>query len=375
MGRKQIPSRYVNDIQCPLDLDAIIMSDDCTPEQIEMNLNVGDDILYDAIRLSVNSSWLLKLDVLRRFSSTVRRRLFKNIEAFPMLTSTYFLLQVSECHSEGMSEIQEEVERLVYWEHPTTFSSIQLMNPHTMLGGGMGEEDALIMNGKSTLHDVLVNRILKFLKSGDKQDVDFTQSLFLVELLSTKFFSSESEACQLTILGNMDRYFKHLGKFRKPASLKSAYTSRNSVFPPQTLLKHVLSASSNYTMNVKMLAWKQLLKKVESVFAGKSVKMTSMFRIFNSFAVDKVWTEEITEELKKKEVKIDEVVEWLKNSEGVFESFELDCTLRNLDATIFLCELLFDKNYFKMLDGMMNFQDEDVRLRLMDKVSELMLNG
>ena len=56
-------------------------------------------------------------------------------------------------------------------------------------------------------------------------------------------------------------------------------------------------------------------------------------------------------------------------------TFELDCTLRNLDATIFLCELLFDKNYFKMLEGMMNFQDEDVRLRLMDKVSELMLNG
>ena len=80
-----------------------------------------------------------------------------------------------------------------------------------------------------------------------------------------------------------------------------------------------------------------------------------------------------TDELIQKEISTTTLMEWLNNSEGLFESFELDCTLHNLDATIFWPEIL---NYpdIKIAEGMMDFQDDDVKTVLMKEIGDAISN-
>ena len=62
------------------------------------------------------------------------------------------------------------------------------------------------------------------------------------------------------------------------------------------------------------------------------------------------------------------------NADGVFESFELDCTLHNLDATSFIVHLLCSRGYYKMAEGLVNFQDDNTRDKLFKYLSNMMLS-
>ena len=79
-----------------------------------------------------------------------------------------------------------------------------------------------------------------------------------------------------------------------------------------------------------------------------------------------------SDELSKKEISTTSLMEWLSKSEGLFESFELDCTLHNLDAIMFWPILMIDYPDIKMAEGMMDFQDDDIKLRLMKEIGDSM---
>ena len=363
--RYGIEHRYIDSIQCPVDLDSLIMSDNLTPNFIEDNLNIGDDILWDAIRLSTCSYWLLKLDVLKEFSPKFRKRIYKSLPAFSRMVRVYFYIQVM---TSSEKELKSE---LLDWEneHGLTDSNLNLYNPLNNLGNDLKEWDLKVLHGEITLRQFLLERIKVFLETGNKSDVDFSNSLFLTELLSPKFFHGLSEAEHISILGNIDGYFKVVEKFaKKGLTLRTTYSPHHEFNPPQHLLKHILSGEFPYTNRVKMIAWKQLYKEVDHLMAGSS---TAIARVFDPDLLDRNFGP-VIERLKKEGLGQSNVIEWLDNADGVFESFELDCTLHNLDAADFLPVILTSRPYYRMAEGLVDFQDDETRNRLFKEVSECM---
>ena len=356
--------RYVNSIQCPVDLDSLIMLPNCTPEFIEENLSIGDDILYDAIRMSVNSSWLLKLDVFSKFTDKFKSRLVANIDAFPRLSSTYFGI---------MAEVCEE-EKLGTWDFGANKSDIvglsqtKTFNPFTMLGNDMVDLDRTILSGRTTLREMLLVRIKKFLTGADKSLVNFAYSLFLPELLSPKFFNGLSEAEHVVILCSMENYFDFVKKFSMSSfGLRSASARRKELNQPICLLKHVLSSDWKYTDRVRMIAWKQLYKEIDKL------KKTSM-GVSKAYAILDLdestrETEAVKQKMAKQGWSSNDIQKWVVDADGLFEAFELDCTLHNMDATDFFIPLLCSDMY-KLVDGMVNFQDVDVRNKMFNRLSE-----
>ena len=94
IGRRKLKSNVAS-IECPVDLDSLILSDSCSPEYLEENLNVHDDILHDAIALSDCAGWLLKLDVFEKFSQDLRLALYGCLDAFSMMSRVYFIIQLA----------------------------------------------------------------------------------------------------------------------------------------------------------------------------------------------------------------------------------------------------------------------------------------
>ena len=68
----------------------------------------------------------------------------------------------------------------------------------------------------------------------------------------------------------------------------------------------------------------------------------------------------------------DQVDKWLADAGGVFESFELDCTLHNLNSADFLIPIVSHHLYYKMANGMMDFQDEDTRNMMFKTIAKTM---
>ena len=76
--------------------------------------------------------------------------------------------------------------------------------------------------------------------------------------------------------------------------------------------------------------------------------------------------------LEKKDLSTLMANEWMNAAEGVVESFELDCTLHNVDATEFLLQIMTDREHCKMARGLMDFQDTEVRNKLFKMVADAM---
>ena len=355
--------RYVNSIQCPVDLDSLIMLPNCTPEFIEENLSIGDDILYDAIRMSVNSSWLLKLDVFSKFTDKFKSRLVANIDAFPRLSSTYFGIMVKVC----------EEEKLGTWDFGNSMSDIvglsqtKTFNPFTMLGNDMVDLDKMILSGRTTLRETLLVRIKKFL-TGSKSLVNFSYSLFLPELLSPKFFNGLSEAEHVVILCSMERYFDFVRKFHISSfGFRTASARRKELNQPLCLLKHVLSDECKCTDRVRMIAWRELFKEIKRVM--KSSRNGS--EIHEMMDVDEIarTLHESGKKLSDKGYSAEDFMKWAGDADGLFEAFELECTLHNVDATDLFIPVICS-NFYNLADGMVDFQDVEVRNKMFNRLSE-----
>ena len=369
MAGKHLP-RYVSSIQCPVDLDSLIMSSECTPQFIEDNLNIGEDIFWDAIGTSTMSYWLLKLDVMEQFSKEMRRRIFWALPNFSRMNRVYFYIQLMNTskHDVITSELHD-------WEsenpHETQRdSNISMINPMNMLSNNLKEWDKKILNGELELRRFLLDRIKAFLDNGNKDEVDFTHSLFLPELLSPKFFKDLSEAEHIVILGNMDKYFRYVEKFNKTGITRGTYAPGHELNPPQVLIRHILSGDFPYTNRVKMIAWKKIFSEIDSLYKAFTTK-TGAFKIMSVDCSRKILAE-IKE--KAKDVSLTDIEKWLGESEGVFESFELDCTLHNLDASSFFIPIICSRDFYKIADGLINFQNDTTRDKLFKQLSEVMLS-
>lgn len=367
---KKLKSNVVS-IDCPVDLDSLILSDDCTPEFLEENLNIQEELVHEAISLSTCAGWLLNLDIFEKFSSDFRKVLYWCLDAFSRMTRVYFILQLQES---GKNELIDE---FANWssDHVLPDMNIQLFSPLSMLGNNVKEHDIEILQGKLTLRRFLLDKIGNFLKSGKKDDVDFSYSLFLPQLLNPRFFKDIGEGEQIVILGNLDKYFQFMSKFTRNTGLSALRTisQRGELNPPQALIKHILSGEYPYTKRVKMIAWKQLLKECENLFKSFGF-VDQIWQVFDDMFVANTWRKLQTDKLEPAGFKVTDVDEWIENADGIFESFELDCTLRGLDATDFLLLFICHKDTFNLVAGLMDFQDDETRERLFKVVSEAMRN-
>ena len=365
MPRKKntVPPNPKDYIQCPLNLDDLIMSPAITAEMVELNCSLADDtILYDAIRLSLCSYWLFKIDVLEQFSPMFRIRLYSCISALARTTRMYFNYQMDN----ATTQLKEEYDRFLL--ETGTFGGDPLNNPLKMLGNNIKENDMMVLHKKMSLRQMLLSRIQEFLTTKNKDKIDFSYSLFLPEMLHPKFFQELSEAEHIVIVGNLSKYFEFLSKFNKMGfNLRGTWKPGHELNPPQLLIKHILADEKNiYTNRVKMMAWNQLCNEQD-----KLAVTGGTYKLFNPEKVEHIWNENY-EKLDKKGLSTLMVDEWLKSAEGVFESFELDCTLHNVDATDFLIEIMTDREFCKMARGLMEFQDSETRNKLFKVVADTM---
>ena len=350
-------------IQCPLNLDELIMSPAITPEVIELNCSLADDnILYDAIRLSLCAYWMFKIDVLEQFSTKFRLRLYGCISALARTTRMYFNYQMDS----ATTQLKEEYNRFLL--ETGTFGGDPLNNPLKMLGNNIKESDLMVLQRKMSLRQMLLSRIQEFLSSKDKDNIDFSYSLFLPELLNPKFFQELSEAEHIVLVGNLSKYFEFLSKFNKMGlGLRGTWKPGNELNPPQLLIKHVLSDEKGiYTNRVKMMTWNQLCQELD-----KLSPTGGTYKLFSKDKIERNWNE-LFEKLQKKDLDTLMADEWMKAADGVFESFELDCTLHNVDATDFLLQMMTDREFCKMARGLMDFQDTEIRNKLFKMVADAM---
>ena len=376
MGRKSRQIQYANPvIECPLDLDELIMSPLAgSSDFLNVNLNVSDDILSDAISLSAYAGWLLTLDVFRRLSLDIRTSLLQNLNFFSPIVVVCFLAQVNSLSASDPLRI--EVEKFLE-VNPSSMNrnALGLYNPLTRLNNPTRAMDLSILSGESFLRRAFFEQIEKFLKSRDMSDIDFSSSVFLPEILHPRFFLELSEGERHVVLRMCEKYFPAVASFSNWGWAASSMMPRGrKANPPQALLKWVMM-SDECSIQTKMLAYRQFLKEIERMkMKSSSGPVGSMGyiigRILDNWKMMNMEKRQ-TDELIQKEISTTSLMEWLNNSEGLFESFELDCTLHNLDATIFWPEIL---NYpdIKMAAGMMDFQDDDIKIRLMKEIGDSM---
>lgn len=340
------------------------MSPTITPEVLELNCSlVNDDILYDAIRLSTCAYWMFKLDVMEHFSIPFRHRLFACILGLSRITRMYFNYQIEIFRNK---ELLSDYKRFLL--ETGLLGGNPLANPFNMLGNDMKEMDLDVLQGGVSLRKMLLNRIQAFLETKNKDKIDFSYSLFLPEFLHPKFFQELSEAEHIVLVGNLSKYFEFLSKVNQSGiGLRESWKSGKELNPPQLLIKHILSNENGiYTNRVKMMAWNQFCQELD--------KLSPTGRIYKLFSVEKIeqdWDENF-KKLEKMGLSTLDVEEWAKAADGVFESFELDCTLHNVDATDYLIQLMTDKEFCKMVRGLMEFQDSETRDRLFKVVADTM---
>lgn len=363
-------------LECPLDLDGLIMSPSGgIPDFLDVNLNVSDDILSNAISLSAYAGWLLTLDVFRRLSLNARTSLLQNLNFFSPIVVVCFLAQVNSLPASDPLRI--EVEKFLE-ANPTIMNknALGLYNPLTRLNNPTRAMDLSILNGETFLRRAFFEQIEKFVKSRDMSDIDFSSSVFLPEILHPRFFMELSEGERHVVLCMYEKYFPAVANFSNWGWISSSTMPRGrKVNPPQALLKWVMM-SDECSIQTKMLAYRQFLKeigrmKMKSSSGPGDSKEYIICRILDSGKMMNLYNRQ-TDELSKKEISTTSLMEWLNNSEGLFESFELDCTLHNLDATMFWPILMINYPDIHMAEGMMDFQDDDAKVVLMKEIGDAM---
>lgn len=366
-GHMLQPPNLKDYINCPLNLDALIMTPTITPDVVELNCSLADDnILFDAIRLSTCAYWMFKLDVLEQFNHEFKCRLYNCLPALARTTRMYFNYQIE--NSPAHKELHVEYKRFLLETGLMGGELYPLQNPLAMLSNNMREADQRILNGQMTPRQMLLDQIQQFLKTKDKGKIDFSYSLFLPEFLNPKFFQELTEAEQIVLVGNLAKYFEYLAKFHKNGPrLFGNIKPRNELFPPQALVKHILADERGiYTNRVKMMAWNQLCNEQDKLASSGGI-----YKLFSAEKIEQDWNENF-EKLDKMGLSTLCVEEWAKAAEGVFESFELDCTLHNVDATDYLLQLMTDREFCKMARGLMDFQDTETKNKLFKVVANAM---
>ena len=353
-------------IQCPLNLDAIIMMQSTTPDVVELNCAlVDDDILYDSIRISTCAYWMFKLDVLEQFSKNFRQRLYNCLPALPRVFRLYFNYQMDSV----TTQLKDEYDNFLT-NHGMKGLDI-LNNPFKMLGNNIKEQDLEVLQGKRTLREMIVGRIQKFIDTKNKEEIDFSYSLFLPEMLNPKFFQILSEAEQVVIVLNLSKYFGFLEQFVKKhvGVLRGTISKRQELFPPKLLLKHIFG-SDTYSGRLKMLAWRQMYKELDKIYSKSKISVAA--KLIDD--IDAVTSEidSLMKKVKNAGYTGDQVDKWLSDADGVFESFELDCTLHNLNSVDFLIPIVSHHLYYKMANGMMDFQDEETRNMMFKTLAKTM---
>lgn len=353
-------------IQCPLNLDAIIMMQSTTPDVVELNCAlVDDDILYDSIRISTCSYWMFKLDVLEQFSKNFRQRLYNCLPALPRVFRLYFNYQMDSV----TTQLKDEYDNFLTNHGMKVFDLLN--NPFKMLGNNIKEQDLEVLQGKRTLREMIVGRIQKFIDTKNKDEIDFSYSLFLPEMLNPKFFQILSEAEQVVIVLNLSKYFGFLEQFVKKhvGVLRGTIAKRQELFPPKFLLKHIFG-SDTYSGRLKMLAWRQMYKELDKIYSKSKISVAA--KLIDD--IDAVTSEidSLMKKVKNAGYTGDQVDKWLSDADGVFESFELDCTLHNLNSVDFLIPIVSHHLYYKMANGMMDFQDEDTRNMMFKTLAKTM---
>ena len=364
--RQQTPPNPRDYIQCPLDLDSLIMPQTATPDVVELNCALADDdILYDALRLSTCSYWMFKLDVLGQFSSDFRTRLYGCLPAVSRIVKSYFNYQMDS----ASTHLKDEYDHFLEEQGLQRFDNLN--NPFKMLSNGIKECDLKVLQGQTTPRQMLIDRIQEFIDTKDKDKIDFSYSLFLPEFLNPKFFQELSEAEQVVLVLNLGKYFDFLKKMLngKPGVFRGFPARKQELFPPKLIVKHIFESDS-YSNRVKMLAWGQLYLELEK--AGSRNKTFGAATILDD--IDAVTTniDSAFMKLAKVDVTPAQLDKWLVDAEGVFESFELDCTLHNLDATNFFVLIASHPLHHKMTKGMVDFQDDDTRNRMFKVIAKTM---
>ena len=183
------------------------------------------------------------------------------------------------------------------------------------------------------------------------------------------------------ILGNLDRYFRFIDNFSKNGlTLRGSYQPGHELNEPQNLLKHILSDEGTYTNRVKMIAWKQLFKEMEHRINTDTdmqlfgeANSTGSFKMFDADGLDRSFAP-VIKRIKNEGLGQKNIVEWLDNANGVFESFELDCTLHNINASDFLPVIITSEKYHKMAEALVDFQDDETRNKLFKTLAENMIS-
>ena len=365
-NQRQQPPNPRDYIQCPLDLDAIIMPQTTTPDVVELNCALADDdILYDAIRLSTCSYWMFKLDVLEQFSSEFRIRLYGCLPAVSRIVNSYFNYQMDSTNG----QLKEEYNRFLEEQGLQGFDNLN--NPFKMLSNGIKECDLKVLQGQTTPRQMLIDRIKEFIDTKDKDKIDFSHSLFLPEFLNPKFFQELTDAEQVVLVLNLGKYFDFLKKMvnGKRGVFRGFPTRKLELFPPKNLVKHIFESDS-YSNRVKMLAWGQLYLELEK--AGSRNKTFGAAAILVDIDATTTNIDSSFMKLANAGVTPAQLDKWLADAEGVFESFELDCTLHNLDATDFFVLVASHPQHHKLVKGMVDFQDDDTRNRMFKVIAKTM---
>lgn len=370
-SRSTTRSASVQFIECPLDLDSLILSPDGgNAEFLDSNLNVSEEILENAISLSAYAGWLLNHDVFSRLSFGVRASILRSLHAFSPIVAVCFLVRATSlaAHDPVRQEVEKHLDR-----NPSAIGrdALGLFNPLSRLNNPSRELDLSILRGQTSLVQTMRGQVEKFVQTKDKSDIDFSGSVFLPDILNPRFFMGLDEGERLVVMGMCWKYFSTcstfmVGNWSAMGSWPRMAGRRVNIV--QALLKWTMM-SDMCSMRVKMMAYGQLLKEIVRI-RGKGSMMSDATKVLDREKMRGLMARE-QKELNDKEVSPDALVSWLNNPEGLFESFELDCTLHSLDATHFWLEVLIQPN-IHLAEGMMEFQDEDTRAKLLLEIGDAM---
>lgn len=358
-----------------VDLDQILLSDDLTPGLVSAafpssHVPPGDPALFHSILDSTLSPWLLGLDFLRGFPEAFRSRVLDCLPAFPAVVVERFAAKVQNSPDRDLAEALNRA--------GNASGLTELTNPLGMLGNPRRGRDLDILAGRRTLAKDLLDCVEGYLADGDRRHVDFSRSLFLPELLCPVMFRTLSEGLQLVLLSGFGDDMRSLT--RPKLALGGVSRTGSQLNLPRVLARWAMSSGSGCSPVVRSFAWRQLDRWVRAEIdrgakprSRKAARRsppgpTPLDQNFDPTRVS-LMDMDLGISLRKRGWDLSTPRDWMDRAEGLFESFEMDCSLHGLQAVEFLPEMLFRVDYYPMLGPMLDFQSPSERSNLLDLVS------